>query len=185
MIAVSAGHHFKAPGAVHESMIEYVEMTHWAGLLVQRLGADRSVLCPPGVLQEKVAFINRVNPVLAVELHLNAAQDADGFNVGRGSETLYHPNSRLGKLAAEVVQDQLGSVLTPNRGVKEGWYRQDRKRGPIFFLARTTCPAIVVELEFIHHVEEIKACREHCSDVLASAVLEAAQTLTNTQRRGV
>ena len=49
----------------------------------------------------------------------------------------------------------MGVVLNAkNRGAKEGWYRMDPNNGPDAFLAKTKCPAIIVEPFFLDSSEE-------------------------------
>jgi N-acetylmuramoyl-L-alanine amidase len=129
---------------------------------------------PDGYLRHKVAYVNDRGTArdLAVEVHFNAAVDADGNPVGEGCETLYYPGSAAGQAAAERVQDVLSHYLPPSRGTKEGWYRGDPERGPIFFLQRVPMPALIVEPEFIHRHHVIAAERERVCKVLAGALRE-------------
>ena len=101
----------------------------------------------------------------------NAATDSRGTNVGRGSETLYYPGSDKGKALAEACQSALEELFPPNRGAKEGYYRMDPARGPDFFLAKTKCPAVIVEPEFVHRFALITEKRVAAVDKLANALL--------------
>jgi N-acetylmuramoyl-L-alanine amidase len=161
MIFISAGHYPAKPGAKYERFIEHDEAVIWAQLLVDQLGDD-ATLVPTGVLKEKVAYINTrtLQGDIAVEIHFNAAVDEDGNNVGRGSETLYYPDSTKGKALAKVCQKVLAEHFAPDRGIKEGWYRMQKKYGPDFFLAKTMCPAVILEPEFVHRHHLIEEHRE-------------------------
>lgn len=168
MIFISAGHYPASPGARYGRFIEHDEAVIWAELLVEELGGD-GTLVPTGYLRDKVDFINKriLNGDIAVEVHFNAAKDSSGKNVGRGCETLYYPGSDKGKELAEVCQSALSVYFSPDRGVKEGWYRMDPNRGPDFFLAKTVCPAVILEPEFVHRFELIYEYRNQTVELLA------------------
>jgi N-acetylmuramoyl-L-alanine amidase len=172
MIFISAGHHPAAPGATFERFIEHDEAVIWAQQLVDEIG-ENATLVPTGTLQNKVDFINSrlLNGDIAIEIHFNAAI-ANGQHVGRGSETLYYPGSEKGEKLAAIVQHCLATHYPPDRGVKEGWYRMDPKRGPDFFLARTKCPAIIIEPDFVHRFELIQEHRDDAINHLANILSE-------------
>lgn len=188
MIFVSAGHYPSKPGASHGSFTEYDEAAVWANRIVEIL--DEAVLVPTGFLRQKAAFINARAPSLAIEIHFNSFKvwrdaNRDGLMTddeihaaGRGSETLYYPGSEKGKRFAEIVQTALASVFQPDRGIKEGWYRLNPDNGPDFFLAKTSCPAVIVEPEFIHRKGIIQDNREEACQRIASALQLARQELT-------
>lgn len=168
MIFISAGHYPSAPGAKFERFIEHDEAILWADALCAELNSE-SLRVPSGVLKDKVQFINEriMNNDIAVEIHFNAALDANGVNVGRGCESLYFPGSEKGKVLAETCQAALTDLFPPSRGVKEGWYRMDPSRGPDFFLARTKCIAVILEPEFVHRAEIIQNNRQQAINNLA------------------
>jgi N-acetylmuramoyl-L-alanine amidase len=176
MIFVSAGHYPSKPGATYHGFAEYDEAAIWAEAIVELLG-DEAMLVPTGFLGHKVGFINAREPTLAMEIHFNAATDADGNNVGRGCETLYYPGSIKGERLAEIVHGALTPVFEPDRGIKEGWYRMDEKNGPDYFLAKTSCPAIIIEPEFIHRKDIIQDNRLVACELLATALIDAAKEL--------
>lgn len=170
MIFISAGHHPAKPGAKFERFIEHDEAVIWSELLVDAIGPS-ATLVPPGTLQGKVDFINArlLNGDIAAEIHFNSAV-AEGKHVGRGCETLYYPGSDKGKALASSVQEALAVVFPPSRGVKEGWYRMDPARGPDFFLARTKCPAVILEPEFVHRFDLIVENRSEAINALSKAL---------------
>ena len=172
MIFISAGHYPAKPGAKFERFVEHDEAIIWADELVKKI--DNSMLVPVGVLKSKVAFINEriMNGDIAIEIHFNAAVNAKGENVGKGSETLYYPGSEKGEKLAAAAQSALAEVFPPDRGIKEGWYRMDPARGPDFFLAKTKCPAIIIEPDFVHRFELIIENRETAIDKLAEVLKE-------------
>lgn len=176
MIFVSAGHYPSKPGAAYKGFTEYDEAEIWADKIVEYLDGEGK-LVPTGFLGQKVGFINVREPDLAIEVHFNAAVDDNGNNVGRGCETLYFPGSTKGKRLAEIVHEAIAEVFEPDRGVKEGWYRMNPENGPDYFLARTSCPAIIVEPDFIHRKEIIQNGRDACCELIASALLHARKEI--------
>jgi len=171
VIFISAGHYPSRPGAKWERFVEHDEAIIWQQLLCERLGDD-AIEVPTGVLRDKVAYINErsMNGDAAIEIHFNAARDASDKPVGRGCESLYFPGSETGKHIARLCQDALALVFTPDRGVKEGWYRMDPKRGADFFLEKTKCPAVIIEPEFVHRSDLIIENRDLAIDLLADSL---------------
>lgn len=187
MIFVSAGHHEAKPGASFDAFNEFDEAIKWQQIISDELG-DSASLVPTGVLKDKVAFINNRDPSksIAVEIHFNAARTnvAKGGEepvwepIGTGCETLYYPGSKQGELLASIVNKSL-ALHFKDRGIKEGYYRMVKKFGPDFFLAKTTCPAIIIEPEFIHHKDLIQKKRVECCQDLAMSLLEAQRDIYN------
>ena len=190
MILLGAGHYPESPGACfppdNHAWCEHAEAVRWVTAIAHHLHLlEPVVIYPTGLLTKKVAFINEQNPTLAVEIHFNS----DPSRQGKGSETLYAQGSAKGKIIAGMVQGTLGSMLAPNRGVKEGWYRMDKPghedfpgdvegdEKPDYFLAYTACPALIVEPEFMHNREIIEANRDAVCEVLAGSLHAAAKFL--------
>ena len=179
MIFISAGHHKEAQGTSLEHLTEFGETRIWANIINEL--TEQVVMVPSGRLADKVRFINdqifekysdQVN--IAVEVHFNAAPKKKGEYVGHGCETLHFYGSDKGKVLAEHIQKKLAVVFSPDRGIKEGWYY--KKDIPHYFLAKTTCPAVIVEPEFFYLQESIinnrgSGCRailKGCLSYLAS-----------------
>lgn len=166
MIYISAGHDKDKPGAKFKDLTEYELTTKWADCLHSILGDSISVRVPDGKLKKSVEYINRKGDAsIAVELHFNSFQfwkdlDKDGeidegemFHGGEGCETLYYPGSITGFSLATRIQQRLSKVFPPNRGIKEGWYRLDKKNGVNYFLKATKCTAVIIEPEFIDNMD--------------------------------
>lgn len=163
-IAISLGHKPARPGYKENKISEYSELAPLVGYLIQMFSqrSDLAYIIGTGILQNKVAHINKLKVDLAIELHLNAGG-------GHGAETLYCPGSRKGKILAQKVQDQIVLLGMKDRGVKPGWFRMDRPGikewdGDIegdevkdYFLAKTNCPAILVEPYFLDNSSERRA----------------------------
>jgi N-acetylmuramoyl-L-alanine amidase len=180
MICISGGHNATKTGANSQGFSEYPETFLWAECICWELEAlgVTAHLVSTGGLRHKVDEINELGASMAVEIHFNA----DPMHMGKGCETLYHPNSRKGLCLANEIQRQMSPFFAPNRGVKEGWYKMDRPgavdyRGDVdgdelvdYFLRSTRCPAVIVEPEFIHNRSVIEANREIGSQVIAEAI---------------
>ena len=178
MIFISAGHHAARPGASFDGFNEYDEAQLWCAQL-RELMQESCLAVPTGVLKEKVAFINNRDPSnsIAVEIHFNAAKNEAGEHIGKGCETLYFPKSVKGKQLATALNTTLAAFFEPDRGIKEGWYAMNPKNGPDFFLAKTHCPAVILEPDFIHRKEQIQARRESCCQELALSLLNIHEVL--------
>lgn len=186
LIAISPGHYPEKPGACFEGFCEHDEAVRWVDTLHDLLGPGNAVKVPGKTLRDKVAFIKARTPGIsvAVEIHFNSFKqwidkdhdevidDDELFHAGRGCETLYFPDSEQGMALAAVCQEALVQFFPPDRGIKEGWYRMQKRFGPDFFLERTPCPAVILEPDFIHRRDEITAHREEACKALAKALLD-------------
>lgn len=160
-VAISIGHRPARPGYKVKQISEYSELAPMAGYLIQMISqkGHLAYIIGTGILQNKVAHINKLKVDMAVELHLNAGG-------GHGAETLYCPGSKTGKILAQKVQDQIVLLGMRDRGVKEGWFRMDKPGvkeyvGDVegdekkdYFLERTNCPAVIVEPYFLDNNSE-------------------------------
>lgn len=182
MIFISAGHYPSRPGACYEDFCEHGEAVRWvndiAGLL------DMScVIVPVGTLKEKVGYINSYDTgggsSICVEIHFNSAKK-DGKHIGKGAECLYMPESqRGGYIASELQAALVTDELFRDRGIKEGWYKMNRRNGPDYFLSKTKYPAVIIEPEFIQHVDRIVGNRELACERLAKSLINAHKGLIN------
>lgn len=191
MIALSAGHYPKDPGACwpkdKPTFCEHEIAVEWIGLIALTVRQQIPlVVIPSGWLGDKVKAINALkNCKLAVELHFNSSSSISA----RGSETLYCPGSKNGLQAAITMQKYMSNIFPPNRGAKEGWYRMDRP-GHIdyksdiegdekidYFLGKTKPVALIIEPEFIFNSMTIKKLRLPGCDAIASGILAAYKEL--------
>lgn len=185
MIVISAGHYPTAPGACWDGVCEHELAVQWARWIYDELSFRTEVkLAPVGKLGYKVAQINEMNADLAMEIHFNSAGGH-----GAGCETLYMPGSQKGKLVADIINPVLAQYTSPNRGVKEGWFRMDRPgikdypgdvdgdENPDYFLRKTNCPAVIIEPEFIHNYYKIEPEAENICQVLAGQLMLACEAL--------
>ena len=177
-VAISAGHYPRFKGASFNGFNEYDEAIKWVEKLLTLFG-NTAVGIKTGPLPDKIRQVNSLRVSLALEIHFNS-----GVGKVRGSETLYCVGSKKGKRAASLVQNALASLMPPNRGIKEGWYKMDRPgivdypgdiEGDEYldaFLVRTNCPAIILEPEFIQNINKIEVNRDFCCEVIYEAVCE-------------
>ena len=174
-IAISAGHNYKAKGAVWEGFSEWPETRIWAELVMQALSKDFTVfLVPEDSLTAKVELVNNFNADLAVEVHFNGG----GSAATSGCETLHAPGSEKGIRFAKLMQLQLIAALgVKDRGTKEGWHGAPTPtgEGPLegktalnYWLRATKCPAIIVEPEFVQQYKFIEAKRLEGSKAIRS-----------------
>jgi hypothetical protein len=142
MIILSVGHDEERQGAKHLGISEWMLATN----LVKFIDHPDIVVIDR-TLEETVMVINDwPGPVdLAVEMHFNSHPTA------LGCETLYCPGSIPGKAAAEAFQTAYvaGYFFVRDRGVKEGWYKMKPNTFIDHFLRATSCPALILEPEFI------------------------------------
>lgn len=167
-VAISSGHNRWAVGAKFGDYSEFTLATRWVDTLMCELGKYPNIKAhrvPPTTLTKKVAFVNEIpNCKLALEIHFNSVAN----KTVRGCETLYCPKSVIGKTYARGIQENLlNSMVTRDRGIKEGWYKQDRP-GVVdydgdqdgdekiaYWLLNTRAPSIIIEPEFISQVAKI------------------------------
>lgn len=175
MILLSAGHNPSAKGAGYNDHYEYDEAVLWASEVANLIRGRMMVdIVPTGFLSDKIAWINKQKEaVLLCEIHFNS----DESKRQKGSETLYCPGSRKGKIAAEIVQKALAGIFPPNRGAKEGFYQMNPAKGPDAILAKTNCVALIVEPEFIYNYAVIEDRRHPACAALADSLVKAAEAI--------
>lgn len=182
MIFISAGHYPEKPGACFGDFCEHAEAVKWVNEIVGILDTN-CMIVPIGTLKQKVEYINNYYAEgvvsICIEIHFNSAK-SDGKHIGKGSECLYMPESQRGAYLAKGIQDALveGEAFR-DRGIKEGWYRMNRKNGPDYFLSKTKYYAAIIEPEFIQHVKRIEDNREATCGRIAAVLLKIQQEFNN------
>ncbi len=162
---LSAGHYPAAPGAAWRGFVEHTEARLWVDELARLL--PRAVVVPSVELGAKIRWINaraRTDD-LALEVHFNAATPT-----ARGSETLFAPGSPRSQVVAAQVQAAIAHHFQPDRGTKPGWFQADPAKGPLAFLARTRCMALIIEPDFVYRADAIRAGRAACCADLAKTL---------------
>ena len=187
MILLSAGHYPEDPGACFFGWCEHEEAFRWVTLIAFIIRQQSHVaVVPSGRVSSKIKWINDFSQEivdLSVEIHFNSNVDA------KGCETLYCPGSVKGKQAAQIVQDALSPLFLPSRGVKEGWYRQDKPghedyKGDVegdekivAFLSQTNPIALILEPDFISQRARIEYNRQAACEVVAAALMKAVEAI--------
>lgn len=182
-VGLSVAHYPKRVGATSCGFSEHYESEVWT-LLVKKALEGRGVevvVAPVGGLTSKVAWLNKQNVDVALEIHFNGSVNPKVS----GCETLYYPGSKKGARFASIVHSCYEVFMgNKNRGVKEGWYRMDRphvvdypedKEGdekPDYFLKKTNCPALILEPDFISQIENITKKRFTASAKIAQGILQ-------------
>ena len=91
-------------------------------------------------LIERAHFINRINPDLAISLHVNKNKNTttNGFEVFVSDKTTTYEKSN--ELAIKFANNYSEKTKLNNRGVKTA---------PFMVLKKSECPAILIELGFL------------------------------------
>lgn len=175
-VILCGGHHFDAAGATDgEGNSEFPETRIWADTILKHLHEQgvSVVIIGSAPIRNKLPTVNSKvkqseHDCIYVEVHFNSSASTKKPS---GFETLYCPNSFEGEKLASVVQEAMSTVMTGNdRGIKEGYYQLDPKKGIDAMLEKTACPAIIIEPEFIQHFDKIKELREPCCKAIADAL---------------
>lgn len=194
IVMLSAGHYPQSPGACWppegpDRFCEYPEAARWVGQIAVLVREQYPVVeVPTGPLEQKVRWMNEYKVpqdhkvVIAAEIHFNSNEQRRGS----GCEVLYYPGSVAGRRAAEAVQRKL-VLLYRDRGIKEGWYRQDAPgrvdyagdvegdERVLKFLTPPRFPSIIIEPEFIFNRDVIEHTRPEACRLIAEALIEVAQ----------
>ena len=192
MLAISAGHNAKARGATNNSgFSEFPETLKWATKIMTEysLNYGDCFLVPSGTLGSKIKYIKELTKQqkikLAVEIHFNSSPSGKG----KGCETLYYPGSKKGLTAALEVQNAMSSILPPNRGIKEGWYKMDIPgqidyKGDIpgdekvdAFLAIPGVTCLIIEPEFVQNEHVIQSTVDIACEIIAAACHTAINSI--------
>lgn len=169
-IFLSAGHNPKQRGACNNGYCEHEVATEWVEYIRQLIKPFINVkIVPTGSLTEKITYINsHPECMIAVEIHFNSNVNA------KGSESLYHPNSKKGKELAELVQDEFetANIYQPNRGAKVGYYQMNPDKPIDAFLRRTKPVSIIIEPDFISQKDRIDEDMELGCRAIADALIK-------------
>ena len=171
MIVICPGHYPAKPGACNarHGVCEHSMALPIVDELCTRLDAVEVT----GTLEQKVRKINKIRPEFAFDLHYNA-----GPSTANGCEVLYYPlagdvRREQAELLSHVIADRLG---VRDRGAKAGWYR-GREGVPLYFCAKTICPAFVVEPGFISNDWFVETYLLGDRSALADAIALAIEAL--------
>lgn len=175
IIAISAGHTPKRPGAKNKNVSEYSLTTVIVGRCCQILSEKGHFpwLIGSGNNSDQIKQINSLNPACGFELHFNSFTD-DGMH---GTEVL-HAGSTRGERLAENIQAQLLNRLgTRDRGTKKGHYEGNIRKPIISMLRDTNCPFVVPEPLFLSHPEDYSRLD---SELIAIALCDGIELYLQT-----
>ena len=107
-------------------------------------------------LYDVVSTANDTDADIFISIHCN------GFNgQAKGTEVCVYPNSKVGHMLGECIQNQIVSSLdTVDRGIKE---RVPGVNG-LYVLSNTDMPAVLVETAFIDNYEDGIKLRDRADD---------------------
>jgi len=163
ILAIGAGHDipFDLGKVVLDGKIKEFFYNQRVALVVQEDLIDRGYTVHDfegHLSQKKIPFINLIHPILSVEIHHNANNDT----ATRGAETIHHPNSKKGKLLAEVVLEAIKEEGFKTNKVHEGWYRYNPKSKKFFaFTSRIKVPSIIIECAYFTNWADVKTVQQN------------------------
>jgi N-acetylmuramoyl-L-alanine amidase len=148
-ITVSPGHGGKRPGATNIDVFEKDIVLDISKKLYCKLqGIDYNVIMTRDMdynvgLYERAEIANKNNSDIFVSIHTNSCNNSSV----QGSEVLYYPGSKQGKvLANDVLYQLVQAIERPSRGLK--------KRPNLVVLRETNMTAILVEVAFLSNEDE-------------------------------
>lgn len=171
IVFLSAGHGGKDPGAVGNGLKE-------KDINLQIMLANRAVLERHGIkvvcsrtkdendpVAQEVKEANASGADIAMSHHINSATNAKAD----GSESYYYSGSEVGKELAELCEKHTKALGQNSRGAKG--------TTGLYFLRKTTMPAVLTESAFIVNpndiaiVDEVKE-QQQFGEAYAKAILE-------------
>ncbi len=112
-------------------------------------------------MQKRVELINNERPALTVSIHQNSYTDESVS----GAQTFYMTGSEEGKRAAEILQEQMITTLTPEKE------RQAKENGSYYLLKHVDGPIVIAECGFLSNTKEAELlCDEEYQDKVAWAI---------------
>lgn len=100
----------------------------------------------PGI-NSRVAYINKINPAVAVSIHANAGG-------GDGAEVYHSIVGGTGKTLAKNILNELVAIGQQSRGIKTRKNAQGRDYYGV--IRDTRCPAVIVEVGFVDNRKDTK-----------------------------
>lgn len=184
-VYLCAGHHPASPGArgkyKGKYYSEYDIASVWIEDITRKLrGIVPIDIVPTGSLPSKVQYINNFPALFAIELHFNG-----NIHNAKGSESLYFPGSEDGKFIASTFQRYFREkdIFQPDRGIKEGWYKQDpNTQNLLYFLQRTRWPACIVEPQFMSQVGDILKNEDEGKNAIVQSIMDIYKEFATNDR---
>lgn len=163
-ICIDQGHGGKDPGAIGGGIYEKDINLDVAERLVGLLWTKHETIYTHGddttsSLFDRVSISNAWNSDLFISIHCNSADSTNAH----GIETWHYSQPGL----AQIFQDSLMAEFPDrtNRGIK---------KGNLYVLRHTICPAVLVELGFISNLEEREwLLKDNTKTLIAIALAKA------------
>ncbi len=112
-------------------------------------------------LKNRVQFINESEADLVVSIHLNSFTQEQYY----GAHVFYQNNSQTGKIAADILQDSLKSILDKSNE------RVPQIKKNIKIMDDTTVPVVLIECGFLsNRAEEKKLISDEYQEKVAWAI---------------
>ena len=112
-------------------------------------------------MQKRVEMINKERPALTVSIHQNSYTDERVS----GAQTFYMTGSEEGKLAAEILQEQMIATLEPKKE------RVAKENGSYYLLKHVNGPIVIAECGFLSNAKEAELlCDKEYQEKMAWAI---------------
>lgn len=113
-------------------------------------------------MKQRVAFINEINPDMAISIHQNSYTDSSV----KGAQVFYYVNSEKGQELALLLQEELCKMDTSNR-------RKAKANESYYMLRKTEVLTVIVECGFLSNQDEAEQlCTEEYQEKVADTICE-------------
>ena len=116
-------------------------------------------------MKNRVAFIEKADPVLAVSIHQNS------FSAGtKGAQVFYYTGSEEGKKLANIIQGSIRDAVGDDN------HRVEKANDSYYMLRKVSCPLVSVECGFLSNPEEeTLLCDQKYQEKMARGICEGIE----------
>lgn len=116
-------------------------------------------------MKNRVAFIEKADPVLAVSIHQNS------FSAGtKGAQVFYYTGSEEGKKMANIIQSSIRDAVGDEN------HRVEKANDSYYMLRKVSCPLVIVECGFLSNPEEeALLCDQKYQEKMARGICEGIE----------
>ena len=116
-------------------------------------------------MKNRVAFIEKADPVLAVSIHQNS------FSAGtKGAQVFYYTGSEEGKKLANIIQGSIRDAVGDDN------HRVEKANDSYYMLRKVSCPLVIVECGFLSNPEEeTLLCDQKYQEKMARGICEGIE----------
>ena len=116
-------------------------------------------------MKNRVAFIEKADPVLAVSIHQNS------FSAGtKGAQVFYYTGSEEGKKLANIIQGSIRDAVGDDN------HRVEKANDSYYMLRKVSCPLVIVECGFLSNPEEeALLCDQKYQEKMARGICEGIE----------